>query len=284
MRSPSAGGDQDVPHGSETPRSGSPSVLDLVRLSPRAVFPPGGEELYRQIARLTELAAGMTVLDAACGRGVSTAFLARSYGVEAHGLDPDAALVEEAEERSRAEDLETVLHFQHAPLDDIPYKDEIFDVVIGEIGLGALTEPERAVRELVRVVRPRGAVVLVQLTWTGHLEDARKDRLIQHLGAHPLLLVEWKQILRDAGVVELHVEDWSDSSSPFRPTATPFHDLADFTLKQKLVILRRAMQRWGWRGVRGAIVREQEIHSLLTRQRVLGLSLIRGTRWKEQAA
>ena len=44
-------------------------------------------------------------------------------------------------------------------------------------------------------------------------------------------------------------------------------------------ILHRAFQRWGWRGVRGAVVREQEVHRLLTRQRVLGLSLIWGTRW-----
>ena len=35
--------------------AGAPSVLDLVRLSPEPVFPPGGEGLYRQIALLTEL-------------------------------------------------------------------------------------------------------------------------------------------------------------------------------------------------------------------------------------
>jgi hypothetical protein len=32
--------------------------------------------------------------------------------------------------------------------------------------------------------------------------------------------------------------------------------------------------------VRGAVVRETEIHRLLTQQRVLGLSLIWGTRWE----
>jgi hypothetical protein len=39
-----------------------PSMLDLVRLSPAPVFPPGGEALYRQIARLVELERGREVL------------------------------------------------------------------------------------------------------------------------------------------------------------------------------------------------------------------------------
>lgn len=256
-------------------------MLDLVRLSPKPVFPPGGEALYRQIGLLTELRAGQTVLDAACGRGVVTMFLAQSYSVEAHGLDADPGLVAEAEQRARAAGLEGRVHFQHSPLDDLPYKDGIFDLSIGEVGLATLTEPAPAVRELARVTKPRGSVVLVQLIWTGHLEEDRKQTLVQHLGARPLMLVEWKQLLRDAGVVDVQVEDWSDASSPFRPaTGRPFHDLAEiFTFRQKLAILRRALQRWGWRGVRGAVLREQEIHELLTRQRVLGLSLIRGVKW-----
>lgn len=279
MESPLNGADS-LP--SQAPRAGSPSVLDLVRLSPRPVFPPGGEELYRQIAMLTELARGQTVLDAACGRGIATTYLAQNYGVEAHGLDPDPHLIQEAEERARSAGLEGQVHFQHSPLDDLPYKDGIFDVSIGEVGLATLTDPGRAVHELARVTRSRGSVVLVELIWTGHLDQERKQTLVQHLGARPLMLIEWKQLLRDAGIVDLHVEDWSDTSSPFRPTGDrPFHDLAEiFTFRQKLDILHRALRRWGWRGVRGAVLREQEIHALLTRQRVLGLSLIKGVKWE----
>jgi SAM-dependent methyltransferase len=272
--------------GTEPPRStrerrAAPSVLDLVRLSPEPVFPPGGEALYRQIALITDLKQGQELLDAACGRGLTTIFLASNYGVEAVGLDADELLVTEAEQRARAVGLETRIHFQANPLHDLPFQDDVFDVAIGEIGLGGAADPATAIRELARVTRPRGCVVLVQLVWTGNVEDARREILVQHLGTRPLLLVEWKQHLRDAGCVDLHVEDWSDQSGPFRPAvAAPFHDLARlFSVRQKVTILRRAFARWGWRGVRGAIVREQEIHRLLTRQRVLGLSMIRGTKW-----
>lgn len=256
-------------------------MLDLIRLSPTPIFPAGGEEMYRQIARLTDMMPGCEVLDAACGRGVSTLFLAESYGVEAAGVDSNPWLVREAEERARAAGIDGRVHFQSAPLDDLPYKDGIFDIAIGEIGLAALADPGRAIRELVRVTKPMGAVVLIQLTWTGNVDPLRRELLVEYLGARPMILVEWKQLLRDAGVVELLVEDWSDARASFRPAPrTPFPDFSEmFSLREKFSILRRALQRWGWRGVRGAILREQEIHRLLAHERVLGLSLIRGTRW-----
>lgn len=258
-----------------------PSVLDLVRLSRTAVFPPGGEPLYREIASMVELEEGQELLDAACGRGIATAFLARQYGVVATGVDPDSELVREAEQRARAEDLQHRLTFQHSRLDDLPFRDAMFDVVLGEVALSALADPARAIGELVRVTRPMGSVVLVQLTWTGNLDEERREILVRHLGARPLLLVECKQLLRDAGVVELQVSDWSDRPSPFRPGGgAPFHDLARlFTLREKLEILRRAVRRWGWGALRGAVMREHEIHRLLTVERVLGLTVVKGTRW-----
>ena len=259
-------------------------MLDLVRLSRDVVFPPGGEDLYRQIARLTELREGNEVLDAACGRGVSTLYLARAFGVSGVGVDSDSVLVQQAVERVRQEGLEGTFTFETASLDDLPYRDGTFDVAIGEIGLAASADPARAVSELARVTRPYGCVVLVQLIWTGNVDPTRREILVQHLGARPMILVEWKQLLRDAGVVELTVEDWSDAPSPFRPTAAaggaPFPDFSElFTLRERVAILLRAWKRWGWKGVKGAVLREREIHRLLTRERVLGLSLIKGTKW-----
>lgn len=257
-------------------------MLDLVRLSRETVFPPGGEDLYRRIAQLAELTPENEVLDAACGRGISTLYLARTFGVSGVGVDPDPALVQEAYSRARQAELEARISFETASLDDLPFKDGTFDMAIGEIGLAASADPARAVAELARVTRPHGCVVLVQLIWTGHVDPTRREILVRHLGARPMILVEWKQLLRDAGVVDLTVEDWSDAPSPFRPTAAgaPFPDFAQiFSLRERVGILFHAWRRWGWGGVQGAVLREREIHRLLTRERVLGLSMIKGTKW-----
>ena len=257
-----------------------PTTLDIVRLRPDPLFPAGGEALYRQVARLTELEPEQTVLEVPCGAGRGTELLARTTGAECFGLDPSEELIAEAEQRTRGREVADLLHFDSGPLQDLPFRDGIFDVVLGGVGLSILPDPAPAIRELARVTRPMGAVVLVQPIWTGNVDEGRREALVKHLGARPLLLVEWKHLLREAGVVDLHVEDWSDYASPFRPSlGRALQDVSDlYSLRQKAVILHRAYRRWGWRGVRGAVVREREMLRLLS-QRVLGLSLIRGTRW-----
>lgn len=267
-----------MPPGAGPQAAPAPSMLDLLRLSPRLLFPPGGQDLYRQIALLTGMAAGDEVLDVACGRAVSLEYFVKKYGAHGSGVEEDGRLVEAAEARAREEGLAARLQFQAGRADSLPYRDEIFDVVVGEIGLAAHCSPEDAVRELVRVTKPGGAVVLVQLVWKAPVEAAEREVLSQHLGARPLMLVEWRRLLRDAGVEEVHTEGWSDDETSFRPKITkPLPDFAEiFSVWEKLGILRRAWARWGWRGVRTVLVREWEVHRLLAGERILGLDLLKG--------
>jgi len=255
-------------------------MLDLVRLSARRLFPPGGEDLYRQIARLTDLASRTELLDVASGKGVPLEFFAREYEVQGTGVEEDRRLIGEAEAYFRAEGLGQVVSFQSASPDDLPFRDETFDVVVGELGLAARVDPKEAIRELVRVTRPGGQVVLVQLVWKAPVDEERRRILSEHLGATPLMMVEVRRVLLEAGVGELVTEDWTDEQTAFRPQVKkPFPDFSElFTVKEKLGILRRAWRRWGWRGVFTVFQREAEVHRLLTKERLLGLNLLKGTK------
>jgi SAM-dependent methyltransferase len=258
--------------------SHSPSAVGLTRLSTRLSFPPGGEALYRSILRLVELPEAGEFVMAPCGRGRGALFLAESTGAGGAGADPDPVMVGVATERAKASKLAGRLHFERAPLHELPYQDAVFDLALGEIELGAAEDPLAAVRELVRVTRPGGSVVLIQLVWTRTVDEERKADLVGRLGVRPLMLVEWKHMLRESGVEDLHVEDWSDGSgSRSRPSVLGGLDEL-FTVRGKLRILPRAWQRWGWRGVRAVLSRERELRRLLEEERVLGVSLIKGTR------
>lgn len=255
-----------------------PSMLDLVRLSAKRLFPPGGVELYRQIALLTEMSPGLEVLDVAAGKGVPLEYFVTEFGVTASGVELDPEMVEEAEHWTRELGAADRLQIQTGRSDRLPYRDEIFDVTIGEIALCNHCEPVDAIRELVRVTKPGGFVVLVQLVWKAPVDAERRAVLSEHLGARPLMVVQWKRLLREAGVRDVHVEDWSDEETSFRPTVVkPFPDFAElFSLGERMTILRRAWRRWGWRGVSAALARETEVHRLLTGERILGLDLLRG--------
>lgn len=255
-----------------------PSMLDLIGLSPRLLFPPGGEELYRQIALLTDMSEGDEVLTVACGRGVPLEYFVREYGVNGAGVDIDSGVIQKAEDRARESGLAGQLQFQSGSSHALPYRDHIFDITVGELGLAAHSDAGEAVKELVRVTKPRGFVVLVQLVWKAPVDEVRQRVLAEHLGTRPMMLVEWKRRMKEFGVSDLHTEDWSDEGTSFRSKVVkPFPDFAEiFSFWEKIGIMRRAWGRWGWRGVRTVLEREYEVHRLLTRERILGLDLLKG--------
>ncbi|MGD2124365.1 MAG: class I SAM-dependent methyltransferase [Gemmatimonadota bacterium] len=255
-------------------------MLDLVRLSPRRLFPPGGEELYRHVARLAKLSRGLEVLDVACGKGIALEYFLREHGVQGTGVEADSHLIAEAEWYFREQGLSQDVSFQKASSVDLPFRDEIFDVVVGEVGLAATVDPMVAIQELVRVARPGGRVVLIQLVWKAPVDEGRKPVLSEHLGARPLMAVELRRTLLDAGVSDLHTEDWTEKDTAFRSEVKkPFPDFAElFTLREKLGVLRRARKRWGWKGVWTVFHREREVHRLLTKERILGLNLLVGVK------
>ncbi|MCG6954438.1 MAG: methyltransferase domain-containing protein [Gemmatimonadetes bacterium] len=256
----------------------APSMLDLVRLSPRLLFPPGGVDLYRHIALLTDMKAGDEVLVVGCGKGVTLEYLVREHQVHGSGVDADPDLVDIAEARAREAGLGMSLQFQTGSADALPYRDGIFDVAVGELGMAAFVDPGEAVRELARVTRPGGSVVLVQLSCKGPVDESRRQVLAEHLGARPMMAVEWKRLLKSAEVEDIFTEDWSDEETA-GPGAKPFFDFTEiFSLSEKAGILRRAWQRWGLKGVRTVFGREREVHRLLKRERLLRLDLLKGRR------
>ena len=262
-------------------RSASGRVLsgwELASLGDHGSFPPGGEALYRRIAQLIDLGAADDFVVVPCGNGVTARFLAETSGASGAGTDEPRA-VEAARSAARQAGLGERLHFEAGTPDNLPFTDEVFDVAVGELGLAAAADPAAAVAELARVTRRMGVVVLIQLTWTRDAPPAHRAALVERLGLRPFLLVEWKQMLRDAGVVDLHVEDWSDAVAA--PQSWSVADLAGIrSLRPRATLFRRVWREHGFRGVRQLTEHDRRIRRLLTGERMLGLSLIRGTRWQ----
>ena len=258
-----------------------PAVLRLVQSVVLERWRATGEDLYREVARLIEVQAGQEIVVSGCGEGVTTEWLADHTGAAVTGVDPDPERVERAEERARALPDPLPLAYQAAPLDDLPHETGVFDAAIGEPVLAAAADPERAVQELVRVTKPMGPVVLMQLTWSSDLSGEGRDLLVERLGLRPHLLVEWKQMLRDAGVVDLQVQDWTSGSPgmPRRASGAFEVPAARLSWQHKMQIVARAWRKQGLRGGAEAVEREAALLRELSRERAIGFQLLRGVKW-----
>ena len=254
-----------------------PAVLRLVQRSVLGRWRATGEELYREVATLVGAERGQEVLVSGCGEGTTTEWLARRTGAIVTGVDPLRERIELAEARARSLAQPLPLQYVHGPLDDLPHESAVFDAAIGEPELSVAADPARAVAELARVTKPMGVVVLLQLTWSSDIAAESRERVVERLALRPFLLVEWKQMLRDAGIVDIQVQDWTTGAQAVEGEAAPPE--AQLGWREKMQIVGSAWQRLGWRAARGAVKRETALLRELSRERALGFALLRGVKW-----
>jgi len=112
---------------------------------------------------------GERVLDVACGTGLVSFAAARAVGPMGSvvGVDISGQMVETA--ACRARDLaETNTRFARMDAESLALPDAGFDVVLCALGLMYLPDPEQALREMRRVLRPGGRLVLAVWGERGH--------------------------------------------------------------------------------------------------------------------
>jgi len=117
--------------------------------------------------------AGERVLDVACGTGVVAVTAAR-LGAQVTGLDLTPELLQRARENAKIADVEIEWH--EGDVEQLPFNDAAFDVVLSEYGHMFAPRPEIAVGEMLRVLKPGGTIAFS--TWPPELFVGRTFLLV----------------------------------------------------------------------------------------------------------
>ena len=134
---------------------------------------------------------GAVVLDVGCGPGSDVHALAATKTCRAVGVDIDPRMLAAAR---MATAPGTSAAFVCADAAGLPFPDTTFDAVRSERMLQHLPDPARAVREMARVTRPEGRLVLIETDWASLTIEGTGDPeteqllialLIQHGAASP---------------------------------------------------------------------------------------------------
>jgi SAM-dependent methyltransferase len=120
------------------------------------------------LVRYAGVRAGEALLDVACGTGPVAVTAART-GARVKALDLSPVLLEHARRNAKTAGVD--VEFTEGDAEALPYPDATFDVVVSQFGHMFAPRPDKAIGEMLRVLRPGGRIAFS--TWPHDQSVAR---------------------------------------------------------------------------------------------------------------
>ena len=166
---------------------------------------PGGLAITDRAVALCSFSPGDAVLDVGCGMGESVRHLRDCLGLSALGVDSDEKAVAQALRAGRGGE------FLAADAGALPFADASQEGVFFECSLSKMVDPDTALAEAFRVLRPRGRLVVSD--FFARADRGARERETCFTGVLGRLdaLGTWQLRVGAAGFELLHREDFTDA-------------------------------------------------------------------------
>ena len=112
------------------------------------------------------------MLEVAPGPGFVAIEIARDRRFRVTGLDISSTFVELARKNAAAEGVP--IDFQQGNASEMPFGANSFDLVVCRAAFKNFSQPEQAIREMERVLRPGGRGVIIDLRRDASMAEIRK--------------------------------------------------------------------------------------------------------------
>ena len=164
--------------------------------------------LYRSMVAIGALPDGATVLDVPCGGGVALRALRPGQHVRWIAVDVDPAMLARCERRAHERGLrDGVLELVEADMRALPLSDATADLCLAYSGLHMVAEPQVAVAELARCLKPGGELRGSTFMAAG----SRRQRLLLGHGVRTgrngslVSAAELRGMLEEAGIADVEI-------------------------------------------------------------------------------
>jgi SAM-dependent methyltransferase len=173
-----------------------------------AAAPIAAEDALAAIVGAANPGPGDAVLDVACGGGL----VARAFAPQvrhATGIDVTPAMLDTARKAAAEKGLDNTT-WDQGDVTTLPYADDSFDIVATRFSFHHFLDPLAVLKEMVRVCKPGGSIVVVDSCPSEDTEKAaafnRLERLRDPSHTRALPLSEMKSLFAAAGLGEPQVK------------------------------------------------------------------------------
>jgi SAM-dependent methyltransferase len=155
-----------------------------------------------------DLRPGETVLDLGSGGGLDALLAAPFVGPEGHviGVDMTEEMIERARDNVAKSEFRNI-EFRHGRLEALPVDSASVDAVTSNCVINLVPDKADVFREIARVLRPGGRVVISDIVLDGALPDAVAHDLLAYVGcvAGARLRDEYFALVESAGLTDVTV-------------------------------------------------------------------------------
>ena len=193
---------------------------------------PGGKTLTKHMLNKEKINQSMTILDAGCGTGQTSAYIADKYNCQVIALDNNKMMIDKA--KHTLNNYQTHVELRLGSTEDLPFKNSSFDMVISESVI-AFTNVDKTVSEFKRVLKPNGRLLAIEMVKEEKdVIDSELNHWKDFYGVDQLLTVkEWRDIFRQNNFKNVNVQKhhiktsvWNVDDSPeFNISSTDLFDV-----------------------------------------------------------
>ncbi|MHB8076109.1 class I SAM-dependent methyltransferase [Desulfosporosinus fructosivorans] len=169
---------------------------------------PGGFPATQQNLEVIQVKDEDFVLDAGCGSGLTACHLAKTRGCRIIAVDINPQMVEKACLRAEKEGVSHLVQFKQADVNNLPFADNHFDLVIAE-SITVFLDKVKVYQEFYRVLKPEGRVADLEMVLLAELPPHLRRQMEACFGSdtNPLPPEEWLNALTQAGFQDVMIKN-----------------------------------------------------------------------------
>jgi SAM-dependent methyltransferase len=165
---------------------------------------PGGLQLTKDLLAREEIDETMSILDAGCGTGQTSAYIAEQYRCHVTSLDCNKIMVDKA--RQRFLSLHLPIQVKKGSTENLPFDEGLFDIILSESVI-SFTDVSLTIPEFKRVLKPNGVLLAIEMVLEKSLSEEELNPIVNFYGVSPLLTEdEWCDFFQRAGFKQVSGE------------------------------------------------------------------------------
>ena len=165
---------------------------------------PGGLQLTKELLSREKIDETKSILDAGCGTGQTSAYIAEQYRCNVTSLDCNKIMLDKA--RQRFSSLHLPIEVKQGSTENLPFDEGLFDIILSESVI-SFTDVSLTIPEFKRVLKPNGVLLAIEMVLEKSLSEEELKPIVDFYGVSQLLTEnEWYNFFQKANFKQVTVE------------------------------------------------------------------------------